>query len=248
MAFLCLSVNASASTIIEVTALSNQILVVHFDDGFVNYHKNGESRQDETAIIDPLNLTLAGQNNQFTLISGNDANYTLAKNAASLNRKSKPTNFTWLCEGWDGNCVNTSPDHADEHWIYVFLPTPMVSGKDYTLNTSTLATNGSTWNFTFDEKKNRSEAVHVNMEGYHPEATKKFGYLYHWAGDKGSIDFSTLNGKPFNVVKISDLSVVFTGNVAFRKDKFNQETGQGDDTPNQNFAGSDVWELLANTV
>jgi endoglucanase len=241
VAILCATLT-QAATIVEVLPLTNRIIVVHFDDGYVNHHQIGENRSNETAIVDTLQTDLAIQLGQYSLLSTNDANYSTAKNPTEAGRKTKPTNFTWLCEGWNGNCVNTSPDHASEHWIYLYLPDAMQTGKSYTLNTSALATNGGNWSFTFDEKENRSEAIHVNMEGYNPEATQKFGYLYAWAGDKGGLDFSTLAGQAFQLVRVSDKNVVFTGNISFRKSKTNQETGQFSNTPDGNFLGADVWE------
>jgi endoglucanase len=241
VAILCATLT-KAATIVDVLPLTNRIIAVHFDDGYVNHHGIGEARSSETAVVDTLNVNLATQVSQYGILSSNDANYASSKTPTEAGRKTKPTNFTWLCEGWNGNCVNSSPDHAKEHWVYLYLLDAMQTGKTYTLNTNALATNGNTWTFTFQENENRSEAIHVNMEGYNPDASQKFGYLYAWAGDKGGLDFSSLQGQSFQLVKTSDKSVVFTGNITFRKGKNNIETGQFSNTPNGNFLSADVWE------
>jgi hypothetical protein len=45
-----------------------------------------------------------------------------------IGRKTKVNETAWLCEGWDNakGCLNSSPDHVKEHWIYLFLPQPLV--------------------------------------------------------------------------------------------------------------------------
>ncbi len=240
LALLGVNLSLFAATIVEVNIIHRQLIALHFDDGYVDYHGLGEPRSGETAIVDPLNLQLALQTGQYTLISSNDPNYATAKSPTDIGRKTKATNFTWLCQGWNGNCVNTDPDHAEEHWIYLYLPTPLEDLKTYTLTWGNLATNESSKTIVFFENQSRSEAVHVNLLGYHPSANQKFAYIYHWAGDKGGIDFSPLIGKPFEIW--SNNTAVFTGTIQFRADKTNDETGQADDTPERNFLGGDVLE------
>jgi endoglucanase len=231
-----------AATIVEVVPIHNRMLMVHFDDGFVVYHQIGQKRDNERAVVNPLSIVQASLVGAYTLQSSDDANYSTGQRPTQVGRKTKATEFTWLCQSWNNGCTNTSPDHAKEHWIYLTLPTDMVNGRTYTLNTGSLGTNASTWTFTFDENKIRSEGIHVNQVGYHPAAAQKYGYLYHWAGDLGGIDFSAWNGRPFQLVTANSGEVVFNGTVAFRLNKNNQETGQPNDTPNRNFAGADVWE------
>jgi endoglucanase len=232
----------SATQIVSVRAIHQQMLVIHFDDGYVIHHQVGQPRSMETAVVNPLNVSAATLTSQFTLMSGDDLNYTVATQPQQVARKSKGTEFTWLCESWNGNCVNTSPDHAKEHWVYLTLPTALQSGKTYTLNTGDLATNGSSWTFTFTESNLRSDAIHVNQLGYHPEATAKFGYLYHWAGDAAGIDFGAWNGQPFHLYDINSGQIAFSAAITFRKSATNQETFQPNNTPNENFSGADVYE------
>jgi hypothetical protein len=52
----------------------------------------------------------------------------------------------------------------------------------------------------FDEAKTRSEAVHVNLLSYVPTAPQKFGYVYHWLGDKGGLDLKAYEGNSFEVI------------------------------------------------
>ena len=192
-----------ASDIVEVLPLTNQIIMIHFDDGYAVYHKAGQARTNEKVVVELLNTTEAVKAANYLLKSDDDLNYTSGKTPTDIGRKTKGVEFTWLCQNWGANgCNNSGPDHVEEHWIYLYLPSALESGKTYTLQTGTLANNGSQWKFTFDEQKLRSEAVHVNQIGYNPGATEKFGYVYHWAGDKGGINLSAYSGKNFYLLNL----------------------------------------------
>ena len=241
---LILTINSGlkASDLVEVLPLTNQILMLHFDDGYAVYHKKGQQRSNERVVVELLNTAEVVKPLNYLLKSTDDANYGEGKNPTDIGRKTKGVEFTWMCQGWANGCVNTSPDHVKEHWIYLYLPEPMQSNKTYVLQTGTLANNGSQWTFTFNEQQQRSEAVHVNQIGYTPTATDKFAYVYYWAGDKGGINLSALAGKNFYLLDLATNQPAFTGKVAFRKSKTNAETGQATETPLANFLSADVYE------
>jgi hypothetical protein len=231
-----------ASDLVEVLPLTNQILMLHFDDGYAIYHKKGQARSNESVVVEMLNTMEAVKPLNYLLRSVDDANYTEGKNPTNIGRKTKGVEFTWMCKNWANGCVNPGPDHVEEHWIYLYLPQAMQSGKTYLLQTGTLANNGSQWTFTFDEQKQRSEAVHVNQIGYTPGASDKYAYVYHWAGDKGGISFSSFSGKNFYLLNLANNQIVFAGKLVFRKNKTNAETGQAIETPSANFLAADVFE------
>ena len=233
----------NASDIINVAALNSNIIMVHFDDGYVRYHQRGESRQNEWVVSEPLNALKAVTLENYT-IKSSDGFYAAPQKPAKVTRKTKGTEFTWLCQSWSQSvgCINSKPDHAKEHWIYLHLPEPLEMGKKYAVSTGDIAGNGKEWEFEFTLEKNRSEAIHVNIVGYDPRAPKKYGYVYHWAGETGGIDFSKYNGNNFYLINTKTGEQAFTGTVKFRKGKNNIETYQTGDTPNQNFLGADVYE------
>lgn len=216
--------------------------MLHFDDGFVRYHKKGEARSNEWVVAEPLNVVQAVALSNYE-IKCSDGYYSSPKNPSKVTRKSKGTEYTWLCQTWSqsAGCINTGPDHAKEHWLYLHLPEPLESGKTYTLNTTGIAGNGNEWEINFSPDKNQSEAIHVNLVGYDPRAPKKYGYVYHWSGEAGGIDFAKYNGNNFYLINTKTLEKVYTGTLKFRKDKNNVETYQTD-TPQQNFLGADVHE------
>ena len=233
----------NSSDIVNVFALNSQIIVLHLDDGYVEYHKSGESRQNDKVVHQPLDITeVVKPVNYF--IKSTDGFYSNAQNPVKIERKSKGTEFTWLCQGWSQTtgCINSAPDHAKEHWLYLHLPEPLEMGKTYNISTGDVAGNGSKWELDFSLEKNRTEGIHVNLVGYDPRASQKFGYVYHWAGSGGGVDFSAYAGDAFYLVDLYSHEKVFSGILKFRKSKDNIESRQPNDTPNQNFLGADVYE------
>lgn len=239
---LLLAKTGVASDVVNVFALNSRVIVIHFDDGFVRYHKKGETRQTEWVIAEPLDILKAANAGNYE-ISGGDGFYKTPQKPASVSRKSKGTEFTWLCTNYSSSvgCVNSVPDHVKEHWIYLHLQQPLQMGNNYTITTRDVAGNGTNWPLDFTLAGNRSEAVHVNLVGYDPVAPEKMGYVYHWAGQNGGIDFSSYSGKNFYLINTKTGEKVFSGGLRFRKSKSNKETYQND-TPNQNFIGADVYE------
>lgn len=217
--------------------------MLHFDDGYVRYHQRGEARQNEWVVSEPLDVLNAVKLENYT-IKSSDGFYIAPQKPAKVTRKSKGTEFTWLCQGYSQSvgCINSKPDHAKEHWIYLHLPEPLEMGKKYSISSGDIAGNGNEWEFEFTLEENRSEAIHVNIIGYDPRAPLKYGYVYHWGGETGGIDFSKYSGNKFYLINNKTGERAFEGIVKFRKGKNNIETYQTTDTPNQNFLGADVYE------
>lgn len=233
---------APASDIQAVWPVTNQILMVHLDDGYVIHHKKGQKRNEETVVVDPLNTTLASQPASWRLRSTGDPAYATARTPVHVGRKSKGTDFAWFVDQYvDGMTINTRPDHAKEHWIFLTLPSPLQNGKTYTLNTGTLAKNGANWTFTYDPTKSQSEAVRVNTLGYTPDSPRKSGFIWMWMGDRGGLDVAPLAGRTFWLVNPTNGAKVFTGQVRLGARANQPETGHPTDSPPYgNFLGADV--------
>ena len=228
---LSFSVKSNSAEIKEVLPLTNKIIMVHMDDGSVTY--------PNTIKVSRLNTGNADNISSWSLQSTDDADFQVAGSPSKLGRKSKGTEFVKDAP-WGGNSFDprTKP-WASEHWIYLVFDKEMKPGKSYSLKTGTLATNGSEWNFVFEEKNLRSEAVHVNTLGYAANAPK-YGYIYQWMGSLGNLDLSSYAGKKFRVYKEGTDLPVKEGTIQKRKSATNAETGQTNDTPNKNFLGAEV--------
>jgi endoglucanase len=233
-----------ASDLVEALPLTDQIIMLHFNDGHVIHHQRGQRRSDEQVVSNPLDTAAASLASSYGIVSADDPRYQAGKQPVQIGRKSKGTDFAWFADKWEnGRAVNTRSDHTKEHWVYLFLPAPMQRGKSYEVRTGSLAANGTAWKFNFDETRARSEAVHVNVIGYAPKAPRKFGYVFHWLGDKGGLDLKAYEGKPFQLVDTSSHRPVFEGKLAFRMPGSAQETFHvSDSPPTGNFLKADVYE------
>lgn len=238
------SLQLAGADLLSVSAVHDRMLLLHFDDGRVDYHEVGEPFSNDVLEIEPLavdSLVPTG----FVVGSAGDAVFGAGLEVSALNRKSKGTEFAFRDQNWDPS-FGFRPDGpyaAREHWVYLTLPEPMQAGETYTISWDATALNTAvaTSELTFDVNAVRSESVHVNQLGYVPGSTAKYGYLYHWAGDGGGVDFMRFAGEPFHLVENDSGEVVFTGTIASRASADQMETGQTD-TPNQNFSGAPVWE------
>lgn len=240
---LAASAVARGSEVIDVLPLTDRIILLHFDDGRVEHHKRGQPRSAERVVVDPLDVGAAARPETYRVRSADDPAFGKGITPRKVGRKTKGTDFAWMIERWvDGHAVNDHPDHADEHWLYLTLPAPMKSGKTYTVETGRLAKNGREWRLAFDERKARSEAVHVNLVGYVPEAPAKYGYVSQWMGDLGPLDLSAYAGRAFHLVDQEGGKSVFEGKLRLRQKASQPETAHLGDTPGGNFQGADVYE------
>lgn len=221
-----------ASSILEVTPLTGQIILVHFKDGHVVHSVAGQAYGEEKVVNAPLDTAAAVLGSNYRVTSTNDPRFAIPLQAADVGRKSKGTDFAW----------QSPPNWTLEHWLYLQLPSPMKTGSTYVLDTGSLADNGNRWTLTFDERTARSEAVHVNLVGHVPGAPQKFAYVYHWMGDRGGLDLKPYQGKMFHLVDKKTGASAFSGPLRFRFSKTTVETAHPYDSPNGNFLGSDVYD------
>ncbi len=221
-----------APKLVEVLPVHSQLIMIHIDEGEVIHHGKGQKRSDEKVLASDLNVAAASSPASYAVTSSDDAQFSSAVRPTKVGRKSKGTQFAWFVDSWaNGQAVNSRKDHAKEHWIYLQLPKPLAEGRSYRINLPALGLDKPAGHLTFSAAKCRTESLHVNLLGYLPQAPAKFGYLYHWAGDLGSLDFKDYAGKPFHLLKESDGSKVFTGEIKFRKPASNQETSHVNDSP-----------------
>lgn len=230
---------------VEVLPLHERIAVVYVVEGHAVHHRKGQKREQEYVVLLPLDTTAATKPEAWTVSCPEDPDFAAGVRPVKIGRKSKGTEFAWMVQGWDpanNRAVNKDPDHVKSHWLYLVLPEPMKPGRKYTFRVEGVKGLETPLTLEYSFERSRSEAVHVNIIGYLPDAPAKYGYVYHWAGDMGSVDFSFLDGKPFKLIDQRRGKAVFTGRVTFRAKADRQETGHVGDTPNGNFQCADVWQ------
>jgi hypothetical protein len=236
-------VKLQAAKLVEVGAVDRDYLVVHFLDGEVTHRDNGlgpgaftsahELGQDTVKLYNPaLDTGAATTAANWTLVSAQDADYSGAgRQPTACYRKCKVNGHA---EGeWSGS--DYQYQYTREHFIYLRLPVSMDQGASYTLTIAAgTNTDVTSRTFTYDIYQSRSEAVHVNLVGYHPQPAAKAADLYIWMGDGGARNYSSFVGNQVYLYDVNSRQSQAVGTVAFWK-------ASGQDVGWFNLTRSDVW-------
>ncbi len=254
------AVPSVAADLIEITPITDRIIALRIGDGrVVSRAVAGQAEDADVLQVSPLTVGALSAGT-FRVRSGSHAAYASPTAPVALHRKARGDGFILTKENWQWNGPRGHGYYPDgPRWttattVYLELPQALAAGAQYTItwNATALNLSGGAATVAFTPATLRSEAIHVNTLGYLPDATAKIGYLYHWAGDRGGIDYAAWNGRPFRVVDANTGSTRLTGLVAFRATATNPETAQTvwdaasgqslKPTPNDNFLSAAVWE------
>ncbi len=232
-----LSVNIShvqAAKLVNVSILDRDYLIVNLSDGDV-VHQDEVNKVEQILRYTPeLNTSAAVQTGNWTITSLNDASYgSGGKHPLNCSRKKKLSGHAEL--EWSGN--DFLYEYTYEHWIYLQLPSSLQQGATYQLNIgSSVNSDTASTTFTFDQFNSVSEAVHVNLVGYSPDAPHKAADLYYWMGSGGPRNYSSFEGNAVYLYNVDTDSTVQVGAVEFWKQS-------GSDVHSYNLTGSDVWNI-----
>jgi hypothetical protein len=222
---------AEAAKVISVGALDKDYVVVQISDGDVAHEVPGEK---VTRYTPELSTTAAVATSSWTIKSSQDASYgTTGKNPTACSRKKKLSGHSqgaWVSSDY-------AYEYTYQHWIFLKLPSSLQQGMAYTLEIAA-ATNADVTiqPFTFDVYNSRSEAVHVNLVGYAPDAPHKAADLYSWLGDGGSRDYASFVGNKVYVYDVAAKQPTEVGKVASWK-------ASGSDVGGYNLTRSSVWAV-----
>ncbi|WP_051309641.1 cellulase N-terminal Ig-like domain-containing protein [Desulfogranum japonicum] len=224
-----------AASLVEVTIQDRDYLVVHVADGEIIHHEG--SQGDEVIRYTPeLDTAVAMQPARWLLTSSTDSAYgSGGQHPVSCSRKKKLSGhgeFEWSTSDNDFRY-----EYTYDHWIYLQLPSSLQQNQTYSL-TIDASTNidSSTIPLTFDVSQSRSEAIHINLVGYSPDAPLKAADLYAWMGDGAARNYTSFEGNGVSVLNVNNGSMQQVGTVQFWKQK-------GTDTGWVDMTGSDVWSI-----
>jgi hypothetical protein len=222
---------AEAAKVIGVSVLDKDYLVVQISDGEVAHEQPGEQ---VTRHSPELNTTAAVAPSSWTIQSADDASYgPTGKNPIACSRKKKLSGQAQL--NWVSN--DYAYEYTYHHWIFLKLPTSLVQGVAYTLHMAGMTNvDIASYPFSFDIFNSRSEAVHVNLVGYAPDASHKAADLYAWLGDGGARDYSAFVGNKVYLYDILTRQPSEVGQVAFWK-------ASAADVGGYNLTRSPVWSV-----
>jgi endoglucanase len=227
---LLFSANLQASKLVNVLPVDNKCIVLHFQDGAVEYNWddtisgscNGwdyfhtekwslcPDKDQYIAYGSPLNTAAVKQISSFLILSKEDSNFGEAgKQPIKIYRKSKV---------WEAS--HDEKKAAMHHWIYLELPFPLETGKSYTVRIDSETNSGENLKlFTFNEFVQESSAIKISNTGYEATAVFKSADVYLWMGDGGGRDFSNFTGTPFFLVDVYSGEKAFSGKLEFRTQK-----------------------------
>lgn len=239
--------SVQASRLIDVLPVDNQCLIIHWQDGWIEYNWDDTTSgscggwepwhtekwslcSDKDQYIPygtALNTSLASQSGSFRLFSKDDENYgDNGRSPRDIYRKSKV---------WEASADQNKP--AMHHWIYLDLPFVLTRGNAYTLEIdSNTGTDQTQIQFVFDEFALESPAIKISNLGYEQSAPFKSADVYLWMGDGGERDFSRLTDTPWYLVELESGKQVHSGTLNFRMKKKPEPRFDKD------FTGSDIWE------
>lgn len=225
--------SAHAADLVSVGVLDKDYLIVHISDGDVVHDEAGAG---ETILrYEPeLDTTEAVDTDNWTITSSDDGTYGLSGlNPSACYRKTKLSGHAEM--EWIGGDYRY--EYTYEHWIFLQLPSSLQQGAEYTLEIhADTNTDDTSETFTFDIYNSRSEAIHVNLVGYAPDATHKAADLYYWMGNGGARNYSSFEGNTVWVYDVDTEVATAAGTVAFWM-------SNGSDVFNYNLTRSDVWNV-----
>jgi endoglucanase len=228
-----------ASRLVEFQPVDEAVLMLYFKDGEVQYRDNGQGPSaftghdyapgdDELVSFGPpLDPQRASAPASWRIVSAEDDRYAAPGLApVAVHRKAKVNNAD---HQWN---------YRLDHWIFLRLPHPMRPGAHYTLQIDA-ATGSDTpeARLHYELHTARSEAIHVNLIGYHPQSPIKAADLYLWLGDGGARDYSSFVGRPVWLYDVHGGQRHRAGEVRFWK------RSTREDVTGRNLTGSDVWNV-----
>ena len=229
----------SATKFIGVKTIDKDYIMVHFRDGEVRYRDDATgpsaylghsfAEGDDTLVVfgQRLDPEAAGIAKDWIITSKNDWLFGRQKAVAAW-RKSKPMNTD-----------NTLTSELD-HWILLQLPKSMKQGSTYTVTIPAgIGCDTASVDVTFDIWNSISEAVHVNIIGYTPQAEVNAADLYLWLGEGGQRNYASFEGKKVWLYNTETGMKKEAGKVSFWMSAKESEK----EANRKNMTGSDVWNI-----
>lgn len=229
-----------ASKLAEFQTLDERHLMLRFQDAWVHHDETPEApgwRQGHESRAndrierfgEPLDLVVAVSPERYRIVSSDDPNYLVGVRPTRVHRKTKVSGTAWK---WP------DPDLTFEHTLFLALPHKLQQGMSYRLEVDPATKSDAlSQSFRFDVFANRTEAIHVNLIGWHSDQTaNKSADLYLWMGDGGARDYTEAVGRKAFLVDAKSGKRFEAGKVAFWKKS-------GPDYGNWNLTKSDVWTV-----
>ncbi|MBC7808044.1 MAG: hypothetical protein H7145_18090, partial [Akkermansiaceae bacterium] len=96
---------ANATELVAVQPLTDRILMLHFDDGYVEHHRKGQPRSAEKVVTVPLDVDRAALPRSYRISSTGDVAFKQPLVPVRVGRKSKGTDFAWFADKFENGRV-----------------------------------------------------------------------------------------------------------------------------------------------
>lgn len=232
--FFSLLVPVNATELTGVYPVTDSIMLLTFDDGYVDIASETLWwGQHDVIHHDSLHREQAGLLSNYTITSVGDSNFKEGIQPVRIGIKSKMGDASWK-----GHTAILN------HWIYLQLPHPLQRGNTYKVEVSHVDDDLKSDSLTFNDTTSFSETIHVNQVGFLPEANLKFGYLYQWMGTGGPLDLDGYAQTKFHLIDNSSGDIVYSGTITKRRDIETQANivDTYSETDGPFYCGADVWQ------
>ena len=228
-----------ATRLVGIQVVDKDYLMLHFRDGEVRYRDDATgpsaylghsfAEGDDTLVVygPRLDVEVAARAASWLISSPDDKTFP-RQHPRDVFRKSKPMNTD-----------HTLTSELD-HWIFLRLPGSMRQGYTYQVELPAgLGADQTSASLTFDIWSSPSEAVHVNLLGYHPAEPVKAADLYMWLGDGGQRDYRPFEGRKVWLYDVTKRRHQQVGTVRHWKSSADASAEAG----GKNLVGTDVWNV-----
>jgi len=227
---------------IRISPITGRIIMLQFDDGYIDHYGYHESTDACVTYNFPLDIEKESNPLNYTVSSPDDPDFASGLHPSEIARKSKGHDFSRKCE-WDLERKICDNDYISYHFIFLFLDKPIKDGHTYVFELNNLAENYHVDTLHFDDSRIRSDLIHVTQVGFLPGAERKYAYLSCWLGDKGPLALDDHAGSIFHVRDLYTGESVYQDTIRKRLDF---ETSTDYDLPqeevNKFISMTDVWE------
>jgi endoglucanase len=155
-------------------------------------------RPHHELVGEPLDLAWAAKLDSYTLSAG-----ATSLTPQQVHRKSHPLMREYVRQGGQKSTAR--------HELYLKFDQRLTPGTRYRLVFNDGALARDQVSFTFDDSRLRTEAIHVNQAGYHPDQPRKTALVSMWIGSGGGIEFSDVS--TFRVVEDGSGQVALEGSL-----------------------------------
>ncbi|MGK7395122.1 MAG: glycoside hydrolase family 9 protein [Candidatus Cyclobacteriaceae bacterium M3_2C_046] len=227
-----------ATKVVELKAVDKDYLMIYFKDGEVFYKDDGTGPSaysghdyapgDDRLVAfgEPLNVDQAVKLTSWSIKSTDDPAYHTALHPVEVYRKAKVNN------------TDINWNYKLDHWFYLKLPASLQQGKHYTLQIDPkINADKNEAEMSFDIFSSQSEAIHVNLMGYHPNSPVKAADLYLWLGDGGPRDYKSFENNKVWLYDQKKEKKHQVGQVSFWQPIGDHEA------EGRNLTGSPVWNI-----